>query len=203
MDNPPKSGMECWSQEDLLRAAHRGDAEAFTVFCVRVLPGLRRYLEFQCRELGVPTDLADDFAQDTFVRALGHIQRQESSESSPRTRVSTAWLQRIGYNLIVDWARANQRHQKAQSALQQAKPSSLTQQERDEREELLKFVGWLPDNEKEMLELVLLKGLHPLEAGETMGLGNAAAYKTYERAVKHVRDLIQEHGTFSESLTSR
>ena len=83
--------------------------------------------------------------------------------------------------------------------LDQIKRSKPSQEEQEQREEVLKYYTWLPPTEKEMIELVLVKGLHPLEAGAEMGLTEAAAYKAYERALVHLRDFIRTHGSLADT----
>ncbi len=49
--------------------------------------------------------------------------------------------------------------------------------------------------EREILELVLLQNITPVEAGAQLGLEKWGAYKAYERALRHLHPLIAEHGT--------
>jgi RNA polymerase sigma factor (sigma-70 family) len=190
--------IERWSDERLLRAAHKGNEKAFQIFCARSLPSLTRYLSNQCRQLGVPVDLSRDFAQEAILKALTHIRFYQDESFVPAPKVSVAWLRQIGYHLVVDWMRTNRRSKKAWSIIHQVKSATPTAEEQEQYEELLKFYTWLPPTEKEIIELVLLEGLHPLDAGAKMGLTDQAAYKAYERALVHLRDFIRTHGSLAD-----
>lgn len=182
---PPSPGRKRRTDNQLLKAAQAGDKEAFAGFCVRALPGLCRYLHHQCEAVGVPVDLAEDFAHETVMNAL---------RSPPGSEVCVSWLRRIGHNLVIDWVRKNRRIQAVENMEEQVEARAPSIEEREEYEEVLEFLEWMDTNDREILELVLLKGLPPVEAGAELGLDKWAAYKAYERAHQALRDLIQEHG---------
>jgi RNA polymerase sigma factor (sigma-70 family) len=189
--------MDRWPDDKLLHAAHKGDKRAFEIFCVRSLPALVRYLESQCVTRGIPKDLARDFAQETVTKALDQVRLYRVAGQRPLPKVSAAWLNQIGFNLIMDWLRGRSREEKAKRALGKIKPRRPSRQEVEQQDEVYKFYTWLSPAEQEMIELVLVEGLHPQEAGERLGLSPPAAYKRYERAVLHLQDLIREHGSSS------
>lgn len=190
--------MERWPDDKLLRAAHLGDEDAFRIFCVRSLPGLIRYLAAQCDLRGVPRDSAIDFAQETLYKALAQVRACREDAYRPLPKVSRAWLFQIGFNLIMDWLRQKRRASNAEYIVRHDKPTKPSQEEVDQLEEVFKFYTWLPDREKEIVELILIEGLHPLEAGARLGISKAASYKAYERAIQHLRDLIREHGSLAD-----
>ena len=60
-------------------------------------------------------------------------------------------------------------------------------------EEYRKFFDWLPPNQRDMLEYVLIEGMDITDAGDLLNLKSSAAYKTYERGLKHLKELIEQH----------
>ncbi len=94
---------------------------------------------------------------------------------------------------MMDWLRKAGRLEFADEVEIIAKPEpSLADAE--EHEEILKFMNWLQPNERDILELVYVEEMDVVEAGERLGLAKWAAYKTYQRALTHLRDLLTEHG---------
>ena len=61
------------SDGQLLKAATEGDELAFWEFCVQSLPTILRVLRAQCHRLGLPTDLVQDGAHETMVRAVSWL----------------------------------------------------------------------------------------------------------------------------------
>jgi RNA polymerase sigma factor (sigma-70 family) len=190
-----ESPIERWSDDHLLRAAQEGNDEAFRVFCVRSLPTLLSYLDLQCTRRGVPRDLAPDFVQSTVMKALDYLRSCRESADRPLPRVSVGWLMQIGFNLMMDWLRQNRRARKAREVLAaREKPRRLSTQQVDQLEEVHKYFTWLTLPEQEIVELVLLKGKTIAEVAAELEISIDAAYKRYERAISHLRDLIKEHG---------
>src|SRR5262249_43060406 len=142
----------------------------------------------------VPRDLAKDFASEVVVRALQQLRAsKEDGEDLPK--ISLAWLLQIGRHLIIDWVRRDTRRSAVHQILgDRLEADAPTQDQLEKYEEVLEYFNWLPDNEREILELVLISGLSPPEAGERMGLAKWAAYKAYARALEHLRDIIEQYG---------
>jgi RNA polymerase sigma factor (sigma-70 family) len=195
MSGREREAMERWPDDRLLHAAHRGNKKAFEIFCVRSLPGLIRYLESQCYAKGIPKDRAWDFAQETLTKALAQVSLYRDHGCRPFPQVSAAWLNQIGYNLIIDSLRARRRETEARKALGQRKPRAPSKEQVERYDEVYKFHQWLPAAEKEIVELVLVENKDLMEAAEYLEITSAAAYKRYERAIKHLQMLIREHGS--------
>ena len=187
--------MERWSDDRLLHAAHCGNKRAFAIFCVRSLPDLVAYLGAQCRMLGVPTDRASDFAQETVTKALAQVSLYREGGHRPYPKVSAAWLNQIGYNLIRDWLRAKRREQEARMTHAQLKPRPPSKENVERYDEVYKFYQWLRAAEMEIIRLVLVEKMDLMEAAEHLEISRSAAYKRYERAIKHLQELIREHGS--------
>lgn len=168
---------------DLLRDADGGDQVAFEEFCRRYLPRLRRYLGMLSRTMGFPATDVDDHIQETLIKALGFVRR-----SNPGPEVGMAWLQRVAYRVVID----SFRRRKVTHDLEDfPEPAAET----EELEEILELFEWLSQDDRELLENVFLKGMTVREAGEFLELSQAAVYKRFERAIAHLQNLHQYHGT--------
>jgi RNA polymerase sigma factor (sigma-70 family) len=160
-------------------------------------------MEVQCTQKGVPRDRASDFVQETIVKALDYLRSCREPAWRPFPKVSVAWLMQIGYNLMIDWLRANRRAHKAKEEIvARNKARRMSRAEVDQLEEIHKFYTWLPPAEQEIVELILLKGRTPTEAGADLGISEAASYKRYERAITHLRELIREHGSMPDRFAN-
>jgi RNA polymerase sigma factor (sigma-70 family) len=190
--------MERWADDRLLREANAGNTDAFAMFCVRSLPSLRRYVKYQLIELGVAADLVDDFCHDAIIKAVNYINNCKSHGGRPLPSVSVAWVKQIAFNSIHDFRRKNTRMEFVEELVEEARSETNTE-DIEEYEEILKFFQWLGANERDMLELVLVEGMSIVDAGERINLKSAAAYKTYERGLASLRDLLREHGSFLPS----
>jgi RNA polymerase sigma factor (sigma-70 family) len=179
--------MDRWPDDELLREARGGNNDAFVVFCSRVLPSLKRYVEYQCREKDIPRHHADDFCQEAILRAVEFI---KTHDDPPRHAV--AWVKRIASNLIVDFERRRGRIRFT------AAPSEFEDlvetNSQDELEEALEFFQWLKPEDRELLELIYIEQLTVEEAGQRLGLGKWNALKKHTRALQTLRDLIELHG---------
>ena len=179
--------MDRWPDDELLREARGGNNDAFVVFCTRVLPSLKRYVEYQCREKDIPRHHADDFCQESMLRAVEFI---KTHDDPPRHAV--AWLKRIASNLIVDFERRRGRITFTAAAAEFEYVAETTSQE--EIEEALEFFQWLKPVDRELLELIYVEQLGVIEAGQRLGLGKWSALKKHSRALQTLRDLIELHG---------
>jgi RNA polymerase sigma factor (sigma-70 family) len=186
--------IERWTDERLLREANAGNTDAFAVFCVRSLPSLRRYVRFQLRRHELPVDLMDDFCHESIIKAIDYINSCKVDGGRPLPSVSVAWIKQIAFNAIRDFRRRDARVAFVPELIAEARKATSLE-EIEEYEEIVKFFQWLGQNEQDMLEMVLVEHLSIVDAGTRINLEKWAAYKTYERGLQHLRDLLKEHGS--------
>jgi RNA polymerase sigma factor (sigma-70 family) len=190
------NSMDSWPVDRLLREANSGNAEAFQLFCSRSLPGLVRYAAARCRDLGVPPDLADDFVHDAFLKAVRFLAKTETEEDGKALALSPAWLRTIIYNNIRDWRKKNRRNRNecdSDHDLNQLAAPNGGVQLTDEHEELLEFFEWLTNRERDVLELVYVKGMTFLAVAAHLEISLDAAYKAHERGLNRLRDCVEQH----------
>lgn len=87
--------------ELIARVLSGNDMDAFGALVARHEQGVRAVLRSLCRNA---TALVDDLAQDTFVRALGHLHQAKDADRFG------AWLASIAYREFLMWRRAQQRY---------------------------------------------------------------------------------------------
>jgi RNA polymerase sigma factor (sigma-70 family) len=176
-----KSGQR--SEAELLRAADEGDEDAFGEFCVRCIPALVRTQRARCQSLGIPPHMAEEFANETLVRAVQWLRNY------PGGQLSRNWLFRVAHNVLVDWLR---RHRGERQTFRGDLVESVVDRKADVEgtSGILEYFSQLPPRDREILELVLLEGHTPPEAAEYLGIQAWSAYKRYERALKRLRDLL-------------
>ncbi|WP_405621131.1 sigma-70 family RNA polymerase sigma factor [Streptomyces sp. NBC_00076] len=144
-------------------AARGGDPEAVDRFVRALRPDVVRYIT----HLSADRQLADDLAQDTFLRALGSLHRFEG-RSSART-----WLLSIARRTVADnlrYAAARPRLVDADDwtiSAERARPTGLPGF--DEGVALLDLLDALPAERRQAFVLTQLAGLPYEEAAEISG----------------------------------
>jgi RNA polymerase sigma-70 factor (ECF subfamily) len=167
---------------DLLRGAIEGDESAFAAFCVRSLPTLLRYLTHTCRRLDLSASLAEDAAQEAFLRAT-HLRR---TDPGAFRSLSLGWLIRVGQNLIIDWARRGRKSH----ATPDVDAVAADPPEEGFDDELFRALERLSSDDRLILELVVIEERPFPEVASRLGISLDAAYKRHQRALSRLRDLL-------------
>jgi RNA polymerase sigma factor (sigma-70 family) len=155
--------MDALSDEMLLAALGSGDAEAAAAFVRR----------FQSRVYGLAltilrdTGIAEEVAQETFVRAWRHA----STYDARRGRVPT-WLLTITRNLAIDRARVRSPTPVDPGALASELELARADQPIDvpERDRLRRALWALPDDQRRAVVLATYAGRTALEISELDGV---------------------------------
>ncbi len=91
---PPPIEVPSPEADELVAAAIEGDTSAFAALFTIMFPSVYRYLYGRCGDV----TLAEDLAQDTFLRALRAVRKSFKGKSSE----FLAWLIRIARNRFLD-----------------------------------------------------------------------------------------------------
>jgi len=154
-------------ERELVRAARRGDEEAFAALVRRYSPGLHRTV---ARMLGDESE-AWDVVQMTFLKAWQRLDRYDS-----RWSVST-WLYRIATNLSIDLMRARSSRERAQQAggehllrvVGDGEPTSRAADERELERVMGRLLTRLTPQQRAAFVLRELEGLPSSEVAEAIG----------------------------------
>lgn len=161
----------------MLRVA-AGDAQAMNTLFERTYADVRSL----CLRLSGRAELADDLAQETFLRALRY-----ASTFRGESRFST-WVYRIARNVCLDHGRGP-----AAVGLDEiAEPAAET----SSRDDLLEHaISRLPGDQREALVLVRLHGMRYEEAAPVLGCSPGAARTRVCRGLQNLRRIIQSLDT--------
>jgi RNA polymerase sigma factor (sigma-70 family) len=131
---------------------------------------------------------AEDLTSEVFARAARGWGRYDPRRGSVR-----AWLLGIAHHVVTDWWRRHDREvpsdqiELAAGSAQSAEEVALR---RAEVEELRSHLGRLTDKERDALALRFGGGLKAAEAGEVLGVSEAALRMLVYRAVSKLREVM-------------
>ena len=138
--------------------------ESFEDWLTALLPRMRRFAHSLSRD---PAD-ADDLTQATVERAL-----RSRAQWEPGTRLDS-WLYRIMRNLWIDTVRSRSRKEDLHSPVEEAERIGEDPREAIEASiELGKAMAAmqrLPDEQREIVSLILIEGLGYRECSDVLGL---------------------------------
>ncbi len=178
------------SDEALLAGLAAGDADAATAF-------IRR---FQARVFGLVITIvrdegvAEDVAQETFVRAWKHARTYD-----PRRGRVVTWLLTIARNLAIDVIRVKSAQpldpDLVEDRLQQARVAGSSPADEavppDERERIRGAIAELPPEQRRALFLAAYLGRTAKEVGELEGVPLGTAKTRIRAAMLKLRDSLE------------
>jgi len=149
-----------------------------------------RYVRFRV----ATREAAEDVTSDVFMKALRSFDRYDASRASPRT-----WLLRIARNAVTDHLRALKRRGSLHVSLDRIPdlvanvPSAeerVIKQERIQR--LLNGSQMLGKADQDILSLRYGSGLQNAEIAEHLDISNNAVAVRLHRALKRLKDVVQD-----------
>ncbi len=137
---------------------------SFEAELTQLLPRLRRFAHGLCRDSAD----ADDLTQITVERAL-----RSRDQWQPGTRLDS-WLYRIMRNLWIDTVRSRGRKQKVEAPAEEAETTGHDPREAIdasiELQRAMAAMERLPDEQREVVALILIEGFGYREAAELLDL---------------------------------
>jgi RNA polymerase sigma-70 factor (ECF subfamily) len=136
-----------------LRAAKRGDEDAFASLWREFQPGLLRYLKVKA------APAAEDLAADTWIRVVRALPSFEGDEDGFR-----AWLFTVARNRLTDWYRSSERRVEfigeANLAMMPASNNVETEaEELSSTDKAVAMIASLPTDQGEAVMLRVVAGL--------------------------------------------
>jgi len=174
-----------WS---LVQRVQDGDAEAFGLIYDAYVDVVFRYVYFRIHD----KHLAEDFASETFVRALRRI-----DSVSFQGRDICAWLITIARNIIRDHLKSS-RYKLEVTSADMRDADRATDGPEDEvlsgltHAELLSCVKQLNSEQQECIVLRFLQGLSVSETALAMNRNDGAIKALQHRAVRRLAKLLPE-----------
>jgi len=177
------------TDEELVRRAQRGDAEAFGCLYDRYVEEVYRFFYYRTFN----RQDAEDLAGETFLRAWEHI-RQIRTKPAVRFK---AWLLRIARNLWIDRYRKKQEFVSLE-ALPLEEPMDASPEEKILQEEMVvwltRALAQLPEPMREVVVCRFLLDLRPAEIAEIMGIRENHVRILQYRALHRMRQWLKAHG---------
>ncbi len=170
----------------LVRAAQRGDGEAFGALYDRYVDAVYRFVYYRVNDRA----LAEDFTSETFLRALRRI-----ATINYQGRDIGAWFITIARNIVFDHAKS------ARYRLELTTGDIIEGGDVDAGPEylvlanltnarLMEAVNTLGDEQKECIVLRFLNGLSVAETATVMGKNDGAIKALQHRAVKRLATVL-------------
>lgn len=183
------------TDEELVMLYAYGNNNAFNVLLDRHKQPLYTYIFYTVRHNG----LAEDIFQDTFIKAITTIKQGRYTE----TGKFKAWLMRIAHNLMIDYFRQKKNENTVSNDDYEPdlwNNSSLCEDTIEiemVRTQVLsdvkKLVGFLPETQREVLELRYYKDLSFKEIADQTGVSINTALGRMRYAVINMRKMAQDH----------
>ncbi|QDR82140.1 RNA polymerase sigma factor [Sporomusa termitida] len=176
----------------IIAQAREGDRAALNALVSSHWPAIYR---LALAKTSNPED-AQEIAQDTFLRALAALPRYKETNATFKT-----YLSRITLNLIIDHYRRRGRAPQVVDIADYNEPiidpdsrpeEAVLNTER--RQEVLCLLARLPDEQRQVIELRIVRGLAVADAARIMGKSGAAVKMLQQRALKKLKELFTEQG---------
>lgn len=183
------------TDEELVVLYAEGHNAAFDVLLNRHKSSIHSYIYFIVRN----RDLTEDIFQETFVKAIVTIKQGRYTENGK----FKAWITRIAHNLIID----NFRQERSENTVSNDEvevdlfnnmklcdgtvEDSLVN--RQVFSDVKKLVSYLPDNQKEVLEMRYYQDLSFKEIADITGVSINTALGRMRYAILNMRRMVTEN----------
>ncbi len=173
------------SDEELVRAAQRGDRTAFGYAYERYAGMVHGILLSR-----VPLEAVEDLVQDVFVRAMPRIHSLREADHFG------GWIAAIARNRAVDFFRESHSRTEQLDDEPQNEPASHSDStaNRAEAHAILEAIRSLPDSYREPLILRLVEGMTGPEIAARTGLTHGSVRVNLHRGMQQLRQLLQLGG---------
>jgi RNA polymerase sigma-70 factor (ECF subfamily) len=187
-----RDGRDAW----LARRTQAGDSEAFTHLAT---PYLQRGLAVAARILGSRDD-AQDVLQEALIAAFTHIHRFDT------TRTFEPWFVRIVVRKALN--AIEQRKRRYAIPLPDTLVSTIdgpdrSAENREFAEDVVAALSGLTPRQRNLVELVEIRGLSQTEAAESLGISHATARWHLHEARARLRALLAVWGQVSARRCTR
>ncbi len=187
--------LDLMTDEDLVVLYAKGNNTAFDVLLNRYKSSIYSYIYFIVHN----KELAEDIFQETFVKVIMTIKQRRYTD----TGKFKAWITRIAHNLIID----NYRQERCENTISNdesevdlfnnIKLCDGTVEDRIVRHQVLsdvrKLVKYLPDNQREVLELRYYQDLSFKEIADITGVSINTALGRMRYAILNLRRMAEEY----------
>ncbi len=189
--------MDRGDEQQLIRQAQLGDADAFAALYRANVQAIFRYIAHRVND----TQLAEDLTADVFTRAL-----KSMSGYQEQGRPFLAWLYRIAHARVVDHYRRTGRRPQESDLEGEAIPveSDLDQQmlRRQAAKGLRTAISALTDEQQQVVVLRFIEGYSIEVVGQMMGKNANAIKALQHRALRSLANRLRRAGFDIDSILS-
>ncbi|MDD3789351.1 MAG: sigma-70 family RNA polymerase sigma factor [Petrimonas sp.] len=183
------------TDEQLVALYATGNNDAFDVLLGRHQQTLFGYILYTVRN----RDLANDIFQDTFIKAIATIKQGKYTE----TGKFKAWITRIAHNLIIDYFRQERNENTVSNDAYEldlfnnpvfSDDNVETEMVRSQvLSDVKKLIGYLPDSQREVLEMRYYNDMSFKEIAEKTGVSINTALGRMRYAILNMRKLADDN----------
>ncbi|MBB4036010.1 RNA polymerase sigma-70 factor (ECF subfamily) [Dysgonomonas hofstadii] len=183
------------TDEQLVKDYSDGNNLAFDILLMRHKQSVFNYICFTVRN----RELAEDIFQETFIKAIMTIKQGRYTENGK----FRAWISRIAHNLIIDHFRQEKNENTVSN---DEAPVDLLNNptlcdgtiedylvKKQITSDIRKLVSYLPDNQKEVLEMRYYQDLSFKEIAEQTGVSINTALGRMRYAILNMRRMADEN----------
>lgn len=188
--------LKIMTDEELVISYSKGDNLAFDELLYRHEKNIFNYIYFIIRN----RELAEDVFQETFVKAIVTIKQGRYVENGK----FRAWIMRIAHNLIIDYFRQEKNENTVSNDeldIDLFNNASLCDDTIEDKlvyaqimNDIKKLVAFLPDTQREVLEMRYYQGLSFKEISEKKGISINTALGRMRYAILNIRKMAEENG---------
>ena len=171
---------------DLLLRARYGDPGAFELFYERHHKGVFRYLYYRLGNI----QAAEDMAAETFLRLISALPNYRPLGMSPQ-----AWVYQIARNLSIDHFRHNRIHEEMaleEQTLSDDDDPPAEAEKHLNQVVLQKALDQLGEDQREVIVLRFISGLHLAETAQTLNRSEDAVKGLQHRALMALRKILSD-----------
>lgn len=186
--------LSAMTDHELVELYEKGNDSAFDILLERHQAYIFSYILFLVKD----SDVANDFFQETFSRAIVAIRSHKYQTSGK----FSAWLMRIAHNLIIDKSRESEtnctvrENQVKPKVLNSMRLSEATREDeiidRQKREMVRQLLNYLPAPQREVIMMRFYDDLSFKEIAQMTGVSINTSLGRMRYALINLRKLIQE-----------
>lgn len=173
------------SEDELVRRAVRGDAEAFGDLYMLNLDKIYRYVFYK---VGNERE-AEDLTEQVFLSAWEAIGRYRH-----KGYPFSSWLYRIAHNVVIDYYRTGKEEESLEAvsftlADENPRPEELLTQ-KAEMSRLSEAIAQLPEKKQELIILRFVEGLSHTQVAQILGKSEGACRVIQHRALITLSEIL-------------
>ncbi|PXV63311.1 RNA polymerase sigma-70 factor (ECF subfamily) [Dysgonomonas alginatilytica] len=184
------------TDEELVISYSIGNNLAFDELLIRHQKNVYNYIYFIIRN----REMAEDVFQETFIKAITTIKQGRYTENGK----FRAWIMRIAHNLVIDYFRQERNENTVsndETEIDLLNNANLCEGTIEDQlvygqilQDVKKLIHFLPESQREVLEMRYYQGLSFKEISEQTGISINTALGRMRYAILNIRKMAEENG---------